>query len=268
MSLDHGPSWSVRAALSADLSTARQQAKKTPADIHAHGICSPAKLWRIENEVGPWKVSDMTALGLFYGVPTMVRALWEEMARATKDPKPATSWDDGEFSLYERLEAGALALRAKTADLIHGLVQTRSHHEAMLMDWPLDNPQNHASVVQARQERQVAFWKRPDARMELVMSEAALRHRTGTPAIMREQIEHLRTLADRPGVSILVIPVDSRPHGAMLGDYNIIETPQGTCVYFENINGGRIEYRTAQVARFTKAADQAVAVARDVREWQ
>ncbi|WP_285628214.1 helix-turn-helix transcriptional regulator [Kineosporia sp. NBRC 101677] len=263
----------MKLELSDELRLARERCGKTPGDVVATGICSQPKLWRLEHGVGPWKVSDMTALGFLYDVPTLHRALWEEMARATKSDD--TSWAEGanaaspaRFGLYLRMERRATRLKVVTLDLVHGLVQTEEHHRAMLDAWPMDSPAAEDEAVRSRQERQAAFWDRKDVSLELVMSEVALRHQIGTPAVVDRQVNRLRELAGRPGVSVLIIPIDCPPHGGMSGPFTLIETPQGGCSYVEHINGGQLLSDPEIVKRFDNAATQAAAVAQDIREWQ
>jgi hypothetical protein len=271
MSADTGGSWSVGLELSAELLAARLKTGKSRSDVGKTKIASSQKLWRMETGIGPWKVSDITALCLLYGVADERRFVLEEMARAsTQDTwtEKFASSSPPRFGLYLSMEARAEVLTVINGELVPGLMQTAEYHRALLDVWPLSDNEAETNQMQLRRERQDAFWRREDAQLHVVMAESALAHRVGSAEVMKAQLEHLRSLADRLGVSVRYIPADSPPHAAMKGGFILIQTAQGVSAYLENIHGSQLLSDPATIRRFQEAAKMVAETSRDIREWR
>lgn len=127
-----------------------------------------------------------------------------------------------------RMEQAASVIRVFAPDVIAGLAQTRPYVEKMfklgrkieLVEEPDED------VVNARLDR-AAVLERADKQFFLLMGEFALRRQLVPAAQMREQIEHLVELSNKPNVTVEVIPfaADERVHQyngfAILGDPDI-----------------------------------------------
>jgi hypothetical protein len=100
------------------------------------------------------------------------------------------------------------------------------------------------------------------------MQEAALRHVIGGPEVMSEQINRLRQYADRDRVSIRYIPLRTGPHLAINGPFTIVTNQHGDAIYTEQRDGGRMISDQNPVEIFRRAANMAVKLSRDIREFQ
>jgi len=261
--------WSIAAELGAELKTARTSARRTYEDVKQALLGSKERIWRLETGKGPYKWDHIQALCGFYNVPPQHAALLVEMAKATMAND--STWvesNPARFGLMVLLERRALGIETYSGDLIHGLLQTEEHHRAMLKAWPLATPEAEAEQIRVRQARQQEFFARPDVRLTVIMTQAALEHRVGTRKVMTEQLNRLQERAGRDGVTIRYIPNTSPPHGGLRGAFTLVTTDLGTSAYIEHIDGGRVLSDPHLVTGFTDAASSALAVSRDIREWQ
>jgi len=108
------------------------------------------------------------------------------------------------FLPYVQLEGKATWVRLFHPQLVPGLAQTPEYARAVLR---AGRPEKLEELVAARMNRQ-AILHREDkpARLWVVVGEAALRNRVGGSAVMREQLEHLKALADVPRHRVQIIP--------------------------------------------------------------
>lgn len=108
----------------------------------------------------------------------------------------------------QRLEAAATVNREFSHDVINGLAQTPAYAEAMFrlgMHIVRDDGADLADLVQARTSR-AAVLDDPGKTFYLLTTETALRRRLVSPEQMTEQIHHLIDLAQRPNITMGVIP--------------------------------------------------------------
>ncbi len=267
MSGDTQQKWSIGLELGAALAAARKRARKTKDDVATAHLGSRQKTWRMETGVGPYKVADVRALAELYEVSGQERELWTAMAAASED----STWTEKaevdsppRFGLFMLIERQA-AITAVNEEMINGLAQTVDYHCALLDFWGLDKP---AAQLRLRQDRQEAFWGQESPRLRLILPEAALRHQIGGAAVMQAQINHLRSLAERTGVSVLWVPVSCGPHRAMKGAFTILSTLRGESVYTEHLDGGRILADPDTVQRYKVAAETTAELACDIKEFR
>ena len=94
------------------------------------------------------------------------------------------------------------------------------------------------------------------------MLDEAVRREIGGPEVLREQLEHLRELAERPNITLQVIPYTAGGYGTMNGSFIIIDYPESETVpgvYLEYPAGGEWVDNADDVQRFTTTFDQAAA---------
>jgi transcriptional regulator with XRE-family HTH domain len=233
-----GGSVVVRRQLGFRLRQLRLKAGKDLGDVAEAGLASRAKLSRIENGKLPVRVADVWALCRLYGVdqPTTdaLAALspgtqqddwWEQYGEAVPD------W----LGLYAGLEASASRIRCFEADVVHGLLQTATYAALVIgADDPRVLPAVVDRAVQFRMQRQQSILDADTAPdMTLIMEEGALAF--GPPDVMTEQVDHLRTMASRPNIEILVLPFSAgtypRRGTFTLLDFKDMEDP--SVVYVE-----------------------------------
>lgn len=107
----------------------------------------------------------------------------------------------------------------------------------------------------------------------MILSEAVLRHRPGTPAVMAAQMHWLAEAGSRDNISVRVLPFDAGPHqGLAIQSFHMLEFPrlegglvEPTVVYLEGAVGALYHEQAEVVARYQAAitALQAVALSED-----
>ena len=104
------------------------------------------------------------------------------------------------------------------------------------------NPAQINRRVALRMERQ-AVLARPDPPcLEVVLDEAVLRRAIGGTRAMRQQLEHLTEMSERPNVTIQVIPFRAGGHAAAGGAFSLLhfaEHDLHDVVYMEQLTGAQ-----------------------------
>jgi transcriptional regulator with XRE-family HTH domain len=145
------------------------------------------------------------------------------------------------------LESNVSVIRLFGADVVPGLAQTRPYAGAMFrLGWDITADEDLDAIVDAREARQSVL--DAEKRIELLMSEFALRRHLVTGPEQRDQIARLIDLSNRPNVRIGVIPFEAdekvhQYHGyAIYGDP---ETDDSAIVLTETLTRG-LKIRAAE----------------------
>lgn len=106
------------------------------------------------------------------------------------------------FRHYAELEWTATVVRVFNPQFIPGLAQTPGYARAVLS---AGRPKNLDDQVTARVERQRILSRDDPARLWLILHEAVLTNEVADAAVMREQLVHLRRIAQTPHHRVQVI---------------------------------------------------------------
>jgi transcriptional regulator with XRE-family HTH domain len=171
---------------------------------------------RMENAQVGLKVPYVKELLRLYGASDAEVREFIEMAERANEPgwwhpyrEALPDW----FRAYVSLETGARVIRVYEPHYVTGLLQTRDYaREVIRAGFPHEPDTDLEHRVDLRLRRQ-NFLDQPDApTLWVVMEEAALRRTVGGPEIMRAQLDHLIEAADRPNVTLRLIPLSAGPH--------------------------------------------------------
>ncbi len=190
--------------------------------IHA----SPAKISRMELGRVSFREPDVTRLLTVYGITDdQERRAFLTLVRQSNVPSWWHQYSDivpNWFETYLGLEQASAVIRTYQPQLIPGLLQTPHVTRTIIQ------------LTQPRQsdddsERRLALWMtrqemltQPGApQLWAVMEEATLWRVHGHSA-MREQIQHLIEMAELPNVTLQIIPIHSRAHPALGGQFTIL----------------------------------------------
>jgi hypothetical protein len=189
---------------------------KTQAEAAATIETSQSRIAGLINGQGSITVGDVERLATKLGFtdPGYQAALLE----LRRDNHKRGFWSSG----YNRAYAEDLRLLVdleKHADQIHcaevevmpGLTQCEAYARAMHADFPVDGDLTVDDRVRARLARQDIYDKPEPPTAHFVLSESCLRRAWGDRAVMREQIDHLITLSNRPTVMVQVMPFNAAP---------------------------------------------------------
>jgi len=212
----HGPA-AVRVMLGVQLRQLREDAGISPDEAAWRIRGSRSKISRLENGRSGFKERDLSDLLDLYGLKDPgTRARMLELAAQANAPtwwarssSVLPSW----FEPYLGLEASATLIRSFDLQFVNGLFQTEAYARAvMLIGVPRPDPDDVSQRVEIRMRRQELLTAARAPRVWSVLDEAAIRRPVGTTAVMREQLEHLVRLAERPNVTLQLIPFTAGAH--------------------------------------------------------
>lgn len=237
-----------RRRLRTELKKARLDAGQTQGEVAAAMDWSLSKLIRIEGGTVGISTNDLKALLRYYQIVDDART--EELVNLAKAARDRTWWSDYREKAPSGLlqligyESGASARRNFEPQLIPGLLQTEDYARAVIhaLDEEL-SPERVNSLVDLRMRRQELVHGAQPPQLYFVLDEAAIRHQTGGPEVMRGQLQHLMKTAERPNVTIEVIPFSAGIHQGMRGSFVVLEFPDPSdddVAYVEDTSGGLV----------------------------
>lgn len=215
------------------------------------------------------KLGDVRLLLEFYGRPDLFDQFRDLMTH-TRAPGPAFDLTGvnlpENFDMYLGLEQGASKIMTYDAMTVIGILQCRLYAEALLR---AHDPGLSESQVTTRLDlrmRRSQALDRLDPQLELVavIDESVLHREVGGPAVMAEQLNHLVSAAERPNVSIRVLPYSAGVHPALHGPFHLLDFPierDPGVVYVEDRIGGRYRDDLPDIDEYRSVAERLLELA-------
>ncbi|MFJ2595631.1 helix-turn-helix domain-containing protein [Streptomyces erythrochromogenes] len=145
---------------------------------------------------------------------------------------------------YFASEAEALALSWYDTVLVPGLLQTEEYARAVFScRVPYMGEEKIELQTARRIKRQEILHRRIPPTLGFIVSETALRDRLGGDDVHREQLRHLRDCADRPAISLQVLPLGLTAHAGLTGPFILLETPDHQRLAYSETQRGSILVR-------------------------
>jgi hypothetical protein len=169
---------------------------------------SVSKFTRIENGNSPISKSDLEGLLRYYGVTDQGRI--DELVALARSARLPEWWtnlyhgDDKAFSAYLGWEDGASSIRMCQGLVIPGLLQTEPYMRTLMATYK-SQPEDIEEAVALRLERQKRISKRAPLQI-YVLDETIIRRPIGD--VMPAQLEHLLRVAEKPSVTIRIVPYE------------------------------------------------------------
>src|ERR1700730_14260039 len=142
------------------------------------------------------------------------------------------------FEAYMGLEDAAAQIRIYEVQHVPSLLQTEDYaHAVTTLGRDGVSAREIERKVQLRMARQ-AMLDRPDPpNLQVVLDEAVLRRHVGGPAMMRDQLKHLAEMAERPNVTIQMLPFQASggPVGGSFTILRVAEPDLPDFVYLEQL---------------------------------
>ena len=259
----------LRMILARQLQSLREKAGMTYEQAAAAIYSSEWTIRRMERAEGGLKPLTVKSLLTAYGITDTTEIdAFVALARDASRPGWWHSYDDvlpPWFKTAVGLEEAAALIRAYEPQVIPGLLQTEGYIQAITAaSFPAAPAGFSQRTVALRLARQQLLSKADPPRYWVVMDETALRRPIGAPAIMREQFARLIDAAERPDITIQVIPFAAGWHPALYGMFNIFRFPGGQLpdiVYTEALTGSYYLSKPDETAKYTQALDQICAMA-------
>jgi transcriptional regulator with XRE-family HTH domain len=224
-----GSSTAARRQLGRQLRTLREGAGKTRDDVATTRLMSRQKLEKLEFGKVSIRPGDVYELCQLYGAPTDLTERLREMALATTQD---AWWQEHTgnltrgFQNYLGLEEVAAACWVYEPEVIEGLLQTETYARAVerASTPPGLTVEEIEQLVQVRMGRQrTLFGRRRPLRLRVVLGEAALRLRVGSPEVMTEQYRQLHRMTRHDHIELWVLPFVAGPHRGLLGGFRLLD---------------------------------------------
>jgi len=188
------------------------------------------------------------ALDQYYGTARLLLTLWE---LAAGDP---TQFKE-RYRRYMTLEAEALSLWHYAVSILPGVLQTEGYaHDVLVVGGTKGGELTRQ--VEARTGRRELLMGEDAPPFRTILSEAVLRTPLDDAEEWRKQLEYLSEAADRPNLTLQVLPHGSGPHGLVSTDVMFLRLPDGrTVAYTENAHRGELIEEISSVERLQRAYD-------------
>lgn len=152
------------------------------------------------------------------------------------------------FRPYPELEAEASAIRTFGLALIHGLLQTEAYAREIFRTG--HNPENLDQRLTTRMRRQEILDRKDPPRLWVVLDEKAIRCPVGGTDVMRDQVTRLVELAQRPNITLQIVPHIRGAYLGLTGPITILSFDDGPDVlYLEGQTGGQLVKEAATVEK-------------------
>jgi transcriptional regulator with XRE-family HTH domain len=186
---------------------------------------SVSKIIRIEQGAVAVTVTDLRTLLDIYKVTDEKReAELVELARGSRNQ----AWSEYKdiYSPAARTlfgnEAAAKIIYKYEPTFVPGVLQTEEYARALLLG--LGHGEDEIDrIVEVRLGRQELLDRDPPPRLQFILGEAAVSRAVGGRGVMRHQLDKLKELAERPGISLQVLPFSVGAHPRMGEAFTILE---------------------------------------------
>jgi transcriptional regulator with XRE-family HTH domain len=204
-------------------------------------------------ELGDRRPTGQFAEGCDAVFPELGGTFGRLVAKAEKSHGVYPSW----FESWVDAEERASVLRSWEPLMVPGLLQTPDYARAVFEAWQAVDGRDTETDVSGRLARQAIFDRPSPPLFMAVLDEAVLYRRVGDVKVMHTQLGHLLALADRPRVTLQVVPAEVGVHVGLLGGFAIAgfgdETPG--MVYLETPDEGQITKHPTTVDKVSVTFD-------------
>lgn len=252
----------LKTQLGIELRRLREEAGYTALEAVAVIGAQTPKLSKLENGNQTADPEDIRKLAEFYGASPEQRDYLIALAEA--QPKRRRRRRSGQrdavpdwFRRFLALEWDATEIRSYEIDMIPGLLQTEDYARSTIVAW---EPEADERIIQqqvaTRMNRQAALKRngRPSLRLEVVISEPALRRIQGSNAIMRAQLRHLLAASKRPNITIRILPFDAPDRITMASAFQLFRLAEQnfSTVYLEDLFGATYLKEPEEFTQYSK----------------
>jgi transcriptional regulator with XRE-family HTH domain len=204
-----------RRRLAAELREIRESKGKSGESVAAALKWSPSKISRYERARTGLRPRDVERLLDYYQIAGPRRALLLELA---EDAAQKGWWEEFAESLSEDyrqfigLEHEAATIAIWHIYVVTGLLQTESYARHIISSYGRVEPMTPGMIgrlVRVRTRRQQVL-DRDGLQLSVVLDESVLKRRVGDESVMYEQLQHLAREADRPNLTLQILPLSAQ----------------------------------------------------------
>jgi len=204
-----------RRRLAAELRGIRESKGKSGDSVAAALRWSPAKISRYERARTGLRPREVERLLDYYGITGSQRELLLALA---EDAAQKGWWEEFADTLSEDyqqfigLEHEATSMAIWHVDVVAGLLQTEAYARHIISSYSRVEPVAPGMIgrlVRVRMQRQQVL-DREGVQLSVVLDESVLKRRIGDASVMYEQLQCLVREADRPNLTLQILPLDAQ----------------------------------------------------------
>ncbi|MEQ4303737.1 helix-turn-helix transcriptional regulator [Plantactinospora sp. B6F1] len=262
------PATVVGRGLGGELRQLRQDRRLTAASVTKQLGWQPSRLSRMETGQQGIHLEDVAALLVVYGVTGEERKRLLGLVERAKD----TGWWEvlgnlpAESRTLIRLEAEATAIVNWQPLLVPGLLQTADYARAVMNGCGVGEADAQTRVA-ARLGRQAILTRAEPPKLNVLLDEMVLRRVLGSPRVMVRQLRHLVEAAERPNVTLRVVPFELGAHTGLDGPIVLLDFARNrSVVHLEHKMSGLFLDEPERVALFRQETDRLAEVALSAAE--
>ena len=222
---------------------------------------SESKISRMELGRVSFKTRDVEDLLTLYGITDeQERTSLLSLAREANVAGWWHSYSDvlpSWFPTYVGLEGAASLIRAYEVQFVHGLLQTEAYARAVVRRGMKGaSAADIEKRVALRLERQKNLVSEFAPDFHIVLDEAALRRPYGDREVMRDQLQHLIEISERPNVRLQIMPFSFGGHSGESGAFTVLSFPESDLsdvVYLEQLTSALYLDKSEDVGQYEKA---------------
>lgn len=247
-----------RRRLAVELRRLRLEADLTIQDVARALECSTGKISRVETGLVAARIQDVREMLDLYHVEETRRAGLLDLVRQSRKKAWWHSYSDvvpPDSAKFYGLEDGADTVQEYSAVLVPGLLQTERYATAVI-GAARDLPETRRRRVELRMRRQQLLVRDSPPSVEVVLHELVLHNTTNGVEVTAEQLVRLAELAERPNITIRVLPMTAGPHeaaGSSFTIFSFLDLDDPKVVYQEQPTHNYLLDRADEVAWYVGA---------------
>ncbi len=257
MTVQQSPSVGRR-ILASELRRLRAASGMTQQQAEAEAALGRSALSRYESCTSSISVPAAEKLLGIYGVEGDRLAALLDLARSARRRGLVTTGQRGVvpswFSELVALEREASAVQALALRAVPGYLQTERYARAVLQAGIIGT--DVEQLVQARMARAEVLDRDDPPEYWVILCESVLQCQVGGPDVMREQLQHLIEVAQRPSVTVQVLPNRHGAHPSMATPFILLSfdlAPDFGVVYMDYLTGSLYRDEPAEVDQYHRA---------------
>ena len=220
-----------RRRLAAELREIRESKGKSGDAVAAALRWSPSKISRYERAKTGLQPREVERLLDYYEITGARRKLLLDLAA---DATQKGWWEEygdnlsADYRQFIGLEDEASAIAVWHVDVFPGLFQTEAYARHIIGTYRQIEPVTPGMIerlVKVRLRRQQVVERGPGVDLTVVVDESVLQRRVGDERVMYEQLLRLAQEADRPNVTLHILPLDG-PHTVFVESFVIFRFEQ------------------------------------------
>jgi len=215
-----------RRRLAAELREIRESKGKSGDAVAMALQWSTSKISRYERAKTGLQPREVERLLDYYEITGSRRALLLELA---EDAAQKGWWEEfadslsGDYRAFIGLEHEASSIDICHLEVMPGLLQTAAYARHIISSYSRVEPITPGMIerlVKVRMRRQQVVERESGLNLSVVIDESVLQRRVGDEAVMRDQLQRLACEADRPNLTLHVLPLEAG-HPVFAGSFVI-----------------------------------------------